>query len=176
MPPRRSLPAVAGDAPEAALDGPQASLIDAQTLAHRIVDAPWSVRILDTRPLEQWTESRVPTSESAPRDELETLGLSYSQDTRDLVLVGQDELPGVPLAVQRYPGRVLVLERGFEGWRRYALDGPAAPLQSTPEELARYQFQSEVHQLVTGQASAPPPPAVIRSAAPRPAGGSGGCN
>jgi len=72
---------------------------------------------------------------------------------------------------------VLALERGFEGWRAYALVAPPPPAPgATPEQLAAYRLRAGLHAAMTG-VKAPPPPAAPAGGAPvkRKAGG-GGCS
>ena len=148
--------------------------IDAEELAQRLIDAPWEVRVIDLRDGEAWVAERIPGSESVPLDELSNIGLDYSSDRRDLVLVSADGRERLPTAVSRYPGRALLLDGGFAAWSAYALTQPEPPLQPTDASLAAYGLQSEVHRFLTGQASAPPPAAPVRRAVVRPSGGGGG--
>lgn len=148
--------------------------ISAETLAQRLLDAPWTVRVIDLREREAWVAGRIPGSESVPTAELPDIGLAYSADHRDLVLVGAAGLDARPAASNGYPGRVLLLDGGFGAWSAYALTQPEPPSLPTPVSLAAYGLRSEVHRFLTGQASAPPPAAPVRRVAPRPAGGGGG--
>jgi hypothetical protein len=151
--------------------------IGAAELARRVVDEPWKVRVLDVRPMEKCAIERVPGAECAPREALAALYLGDVAPARDLVVVGEGDLAELPPAIRAYRGRVLVLDRGFEGWRAYALESPSAPAAgAAPEELEAYRCRAGIHAAVTG-VKAPPPPAPPSGGAvvKRKAGG-GGCS
>lgn len=151
--------------------------ISAETLAHRVLEEPWGLRILDLRDRDAWIESRIPGSESVPSDQLDALGLAYTKDDRDLILVLSASVIETPDAVSAYPGRVYSLIGGFPEWHRIANEEPAPPTaDATPDERSQYAFRVAVHSLLTGQAAAPPPPIPIRTNAPAGPSGGGGCD
>ena len=150
--------------------------VTAEVLARRILEEPWTMRIIDLRDQDAWVESRVPGSESVPADQLESLGLPYIEHGRDLVLVAEAGLGETPAAAQGYSGRVFTLTDGFTAWERLAMQEPVPPRpDASPDERAQYTFKAAVHSLMTGQTAAPPPPPPVRTGGPRPTGG-GGCD
>jgi uncharacterized membrane protein YedE/YeeE len=56
-------------------------------LARRVFDAPWTVRVLDLRPLAECAARRVPGAECVPEADLPKLGLADASGSRELVLV-----------------------------------------------------------------------------------------
>jgi hypothetical protein len=164
----------------AALASPER--IDSEGLAHRVVDAPWNVRILDLRTLEACAAARVPGAECTPAEGLKDLDLGYASPSRDLVLVAEGDLAEVPAGARAYRGRVLALAGGFEAWRRWALERPdpagEPPPGSSPPAVASYRFRNAVNAALTGAKVAPPPAPGAGGATPpkkRKAGG-GGCS
>ena len=150
--------------------------VTAEALARRILEQPWTMRIIDLRDQDAWIESRVPGSESVPEDQLDSLGLEYIRDGRDLVLVSAADLGQAPPAATGYSGRVYSLVGGFPEWNRLAAEEPSPPAaDASPDERAQYTFRAAVHSLMTGQTAAPPPVPVVRTGGPRPTGG-GGCD
>jgi rhodanese-related sulfurtransferase/uncharacterized membrane protein YedE/YeeE len=147
-------------------------------LAERLVREPWALRIIDTRAEEEWTEARIPRSESVAEGALGDLGLGVVADRRDLVFVRGGvaadgaEAP-MPPALHAYRGRVLVLEGGFAAWRAYALDESAV---AAGDDLDAALFQAAYRGLLSGQAAAPPPPRPTNVVRPSGGGGGGGCN
>lgn len=138
-----------------------ARVIDAEYLAHRVLEEPWKLRILDTRPRKACVEARVPGAECAPAATLGDLGLAFAPGDRDLVLVGEASLTEIPPAAAEYKGDLLILEDGFAAWRAFALEKPKPPAASaTAKERERYRFQAAVNQALTGSvAPSSPPPA-----------------
>ncbi len=130
--------------------------IDAETLAHRVVESPWTVRVIDLRAVDACAASHVPGAECVGPDGLAALGLADDAGTRELVLVG-DAAFTAPAAVSTYPGRVAVLAGGFEVWRAFALEAPAESPGAdwTPAEWERYRFRTALHGALTGAAAAP---------------------
>lgn len=168
-----SLLAVAGLAGLAMPGAPKAEVaappvITAEGLARRVLEAPWTVRVLDLRDREACAEQRVPGAECVA-DGIAELGLADATDGRDLVLVG-----GAPEVT--YAGTVLVLDGGFEAWRAFALT-PPAPLaaDATRQDREAWAFRSGLHAAMTGVKQAPPPPAATPAVAPKKKKG-GGCS
>jgi len=109
---------------------------------------------------------------------LKALSLGDVSPARDLVLVGERDLAEVPAEARAYGGRVLVLERGFEGWREWALAPAPLPAPSAPEaEQEAWRVRSGIRAALTGVQAPPPPTAPAGGGAPvkRKAGG-GGCS
>ncbi|MBI5482114.1 MAG: YeeE/YedE family protein [Deltaproteobacteria bacterium] len=144
-------------------------------LAGRVLEAPWTLRILDLRPQAECMAKRIPGAECAPPEVLAKLGLKDDPGVRDLVLVGPGALAAAPPAAASYPGRVLLLEGGFAGWTAYALTRPALPAAAaTPAELAEYQLRAAVNAALTGMKPSPPPPPAAGGAPVKKKGG--GCS
>jgi len=134
-------------------------MISQTELARRILDEPWSVRILDVRQRAECAKSRIPGAECAPLATLKDLGLQYDPGARDIVVVDWQTKP-VPPPVTKYSGSVFVLEDGFMGWKKYALTKPELPgADSTAAEKEAYTFRAALHSAMTGRKPAPPPPA-----------------
>jgi hypothetical protein len=172
------LATLAVPAPAAPDEGREPLSISPEDLAHRLMTEPWSLRVIDTRSPAAWTAKRIPQSESVPADQLDVLGLAFTQDDRDLVLVTNGELRELPPAAAAYGGRVLALEGGYRAWHRFAVDEPRVEgVVRSAEATSALAFRLALHGLVTGQAAAPPPPAPVRRVVARPTGGGGGgCN
>lgn len=149
--------------------------ITAPELAARVFDAPWTVRILDTRPLPACTARRIPGAECAPPEALPSLYLADASPARDLVVVTEQGAPP-PAAVEAYRGRVLALDGGFAAWSAYALAAPP-PLgtQATTADREAYRVRAGIQAALTGAAPPPPPPAAAGAPPPRKKGGGGGC-
>jgi uncharacterized membrane protein YedE/YeeE len=156
---------------------PVESLSQAE-LARRVLEEPWTLRILDLRPRAACEERRIPGAECVAKDSLVNLGLADDPGVRDLVLVDENELSELPAAVQNYPGRVLLPQGGFVGWVAYALTPPQPlPANARPSEIDTYRFQNAVHSAMTGIKQAPPPPAPAGGVvAPPKKKGGGGCS
>ena len=87
-------------------------------------------------------EKRIPGSECTPRETVGKLGLAYTAGVKDLVLVDEGKRREVPQAVLQYPGKVMMLEGGFPGWKRYALTPPKAPgPDASAAKREAYQFR-----------------------------------
>ncbi|OFZ56208.1 MAG: hypothetical protein A2428_02345 [Bdellovibrionales bacterium RIFOXYC1_FULL_54_43] len=128
-------------------------------LGERVLKEPWRLRIIDLREREACLETRVPGSECVPLAELTTLALSEDTSGRDLILVGGIDLNEVPAAAATYPGRVFILEKGFEGWKSFALTAPNHPGPSaSPDEVGSYRIRAALYSSLTGAKQAPPPP------------------
>ncbi|MFT3915513.1 MAG: YeeE/YedE thiosulfate transporter family protein [Anaeromyxobacteraceae bacterium] len=157
--------------------------IDPEALAHRVVEAPWNVRVLDLRAAEACGQARVPGAECAPAASLAELDLGFAPASRDLVLVADGDLAEVPAAARAYRGRVLVLEGGWEAWKTWALDREDA-VQSMPApgapaaDVAAYRFRNAVNAALTGVKVAPPPAPAAGGGMPAPKrkASGGGCS
>jgi uncharacterized membrane protein YedE/YeeE len=159
-----------------AVEPRQAVAIDSLTLAQRVFDEPWSVRVIDLRDRDACAEARVPGSECVPRAELGELGLEFSPGSRDLVLVGGGDLDALPAPAAAFPGRVLALEGGFPAWKAFVLDAPEPPAaDATDEERALYVLRAGFNKALTGVAPPPPPPPAA-GFKPPPKKPGGGCN
>jgi hypothetical protein len=151
--------------------------IDAEALAARILSAPWTVRVLDVRPLSRCAAERVPGAECAPLETLKDLSLADVSPARELVVVAEGELAELPAEVRAYRGPVLVLAGGFEGWRRFALTAPAPPAPGAgPDALTAYRTRAGLHAALTGVKAPPPPPPAATGAPARRKAGGGGCS
>jgi hypothetical protein len=149
--------------PRAATGGKaQVGLITQQQLAHRVLEEPWTLRVLDVRDEKACQKKRIPGAECAPLETLPRLGLPYASGQQDLVLVtsSRKSLEAVPRPARGYPGKVLLLSGGFDGWRAYALTKPQVPAASAgPHELEAYKFRSALHSAMTGRKPPAPAPA-----------------
>jgi hypothetical protein len=164
-------------APGAARPVPAAT-IAAPDLARRALAEPWKLRILDVRPMADCAKERVPGSECTPLDTLKRLELADVSATRDLVVVSERGLAEVPADARAYRGRVLLLDKGFEGWREWALAPAPAPAPGAPEaEQQAWRLRAGVRSALTGVGAPPPPASAAGGGAPvkRKAGG-GGCS
>jgi uncharacterized membrane protein YedE/YeeE/rhodanese-related sulfurtransferase len=145
-------------------------------LARRVFDAPWSIRVLDVRPLAECAARRVPGAECVPEADLHKLALSEADPSRALVVVGA-EGASLPPAATAYRGQLLPLRGGFAAWERYALrpPPPLAP-DASPAEREAFQLRAGLQAALTGMkaAPAPPPPAAAPAGGPKKAGG--GCS
>ena len=146
-------------------------------LARRVLDEPWTLRILDVRSQDACAAQRIPGSECRPSDVLPNLGLADATGAQDLVVVSADGVlaDDVKALVAPWRGRLLVAEGGFEGWKALALE-PPAPLTAaaTRDERAAYGFRAALNGAMTGRKAPPPPPAPTKGAAPKKKKG-GGC-
>jgi hypothetical protein len=153
-------------------------LVSQEQLAHRLLEEPWRLRILDLRDEAACKKERIPGAECAPARDLDKLGLAYTAGARDLVLVGNHTLRRLPVPAARYPGETLALEGGFPGWKSYALTRPQAPApNATAAEREAYSFRAALHSAMTGRKPPPPAPAgkVKYTPGPRKKKG-GGCS
>jgi hypothetical protein len=146
------------------------------TIARRVLEEPWRLRVIDLRPREACARGRLPGAECVPLADLEKLGLKDDPGGRDLVLVGEGDLDAVPAAAAGYNGRVAILAGGFKGWVEYALTKPPVPgADATPAERAATTLRASVHAAMTGIKQAPPPPPAA-GAAPAKKKAGGGCS
>jgi hypothetical protein len=162
--------------PEASTAPKEASVIGQEQIAKRLLDEPWTLRILDLRDKEACAKSRIPGSECTPLEIVKDLGLPYSSGAKDLVLVGA-KTADVPEPALGYPGAVLVLKDGFDGWTRYALTKPEIPAADAPAaKRETYAFRSALHSAMTGRKPAPPPPATGKFVPTKKKKKGGGCS
>jgi hypothetical protein len=132
-----------------------------------VLESPWTLRVLDLRPAVECARQRVPGAECVAEAELDALGLEFSPPARELVLVLPRGSDAIPEAAGRYPGRIWLLDGGFDAWKAYALT-PPKPSDSD------YALRAGLSRALTGSA-APPPPAVKGFVAP-PRKKGGGCS
>lgn len=132
------------------------SLITVSQLAGRMVKHPWSLRIVDVRPLKLCKAKTLPGAECMPKAKLKELNLDVGPGSRDLVLLCRGDIEKFPRVALTYKGRVLVLKGGYAAWEAYALKTPKAPGDNaSPAAWSAYRFQSAFHQSVTGRKTAP---------------------
>jgi uncharacterized membrane protein YedE/YeeE len=151
--------------------------ISPEALARRVLDAPWTVRVLDVRPLDACAAARVPGAECAPPEALAGLGLADLAPERELVVVGAGALAEVPGEIRAYRGRVVVLEGGWEAWKAFALTPAEAPAPgASPAALETWRLRTGLNAAFTG-AAAPPVPVQPAGGGARPKkkAGGGGC-
>jgi uncharacterized membrane protein YedE/YeeE len=148
-----------------------------QDLARRVFDAPWTVRVVDLRPLAECAARRVPGSECVPEADLPKLRLAESSPTRELVLVAAGDLPALPAEVAAFPGKRAVLRGGFGAWEAWALEAPPAPAPgASAAERDDYRLRAGVRAALTGMKAAPPPPPPAAMPAGAVKKGGGGCS
>ena len=147
-------------------------------LAHRVLDDPWGVRVIDLRAADECARQRVPGAECVPQEQLGDIGLAYGPGVRDLVLVADARLEKVPEAATAYRGRVAVLAGGMAAWRAYALTPPAPPGHGAAEaDREAYRLRTGLHAALTGTRQAPPPaPGKVQKYVPKPKKRGGGCS
>jgi len=78
--------------------------ISASELAHRVVDEPWSVRVVDLRDAASFAKERVPGSQNVATSSLANL----PDDGRDVVVVGD---------ASHVPANARVLAGGIAAWK-----------------------------------------------------------
>jgi hypothetical protein len=162
--------------PEASTAPKEAGVIGQEQIAKRLLDEPWTMRILDLRDKEVCAKSRIPGSECTPQETIKDLGLPYSSGAKDLILVGA-KTADVSEPALGYPGAVLVLKDGFDGWTRYALTKPEIPGADAPAaKRETYAFRSALHSAMTGRKPAPPPPATGKFVPTKKKKKGGGCS
>lgn len=153
-----------------------ASPISAETLARRIVEDPWTVRVIDLRPAAQFAAGAIPASENVDATRSEQLGLDYADSSRDIVLVAEEPVYEIPPGIAAFRGRALVLDGGWPAWKRFALDTPETPEPDAGvAERELYAFRSALNAALAKRAMAPAPPAPAKGYVPKPKKG-GGCN
>jgi hypothetical protein len=133
--------------------------ISQEALAHRLLDEPWTLRIIDLRGGKACADKTLPGAQCVAPRELARLGLPYTAGERDLVLVGAGELKTAPAEALAYPGKVYKLRGGFAGWKRFALTRPTPPAAGASERARQsYAFRAALHSAMTGVKPAPPVP------------------
>jgi hypothetical protein len=155
---------------------PRVRPLSAADLARRVLEEPWSLRVVDLRAREACTARRVPGAECVPEAELAKLGLADASPSRDLVLVADGALDAIPAAAAAFPGRVLALAGGWKAWQEYALTPPPAPAADADLGAREaFRVRAGLQSALTGMKAAPPPP--TPSAAPAgPRRSGGGCS
>jgi uncharacterized membrane protein YedE/YeeE/rhodanese-related sulfurtransferase len=146
-------------------------------LARRVFDEPWSVRVLDLRPVAECAARRIPGAECVPEAELPKLALAESDPGRTVVLVGAVDLAAAPPAAAGFRGKLAALQGGWSAWERYALaDPPPLAAEASAAERDAFRVRAGIQSALTGM-KAPPPPAPVAAPA---AGGAkkkgGGCS
>lgn len=132
------------------------SVISSPQLAQRLVEAPWSLRLVDVRPIKRCKAKSIPGAECTPIAKLKELNLDVGPGTRDLVLLGGKDLAKFPRVALTYKGRVMMLKGGYGAWQSYALRTPKPPGDKAgPAVWSAYRFQAAFHQSMTGRKSAP---------------------
>jgi hypothetical protein len=135
------------------------------------------VRVLDVRPVAECAAKRVPGAECVPEADLPKLRLAEANATRDIVIVGAKDLAAVPPAAAGYPGKLSLLQGGWEAWEAYALTPPAPPAPGAAlAELEGYRLRAGIQAALTGMKAAPPPPPAAASAGGGTKKGGGGCS
>ncbi|HET7824793.1 MAG TPA: YeeE/YedE thiosulfate transporter family protein [Anaeromyxobacter sp.] len=152
-------------------------VISPAELAQRVFGAPWTVRVVDLRPMAACAAKRVPGSECVPEADLAKLRLADASPSRDLVLLGEGDLAATPPAAVAFPGRLLSLSGGWKAWEAYAL-APAEPPApgASAAEVEAYRVQSGIRSALTGMKAAPPPPPPTAAPGGGPKKGGGGCS
>lgn len=155
----------------------QLEAIGAETLARKVVDEPWTVRVIDLRTPEEFAVRRIPGSENVAPDTVKDMGFEYLPPSTEIVVVAPDGDAEVPAGFLAYQGRVSALEGGWPAWEAYALTSPE-PLAATAtvSEREAWLFRSAVHSRMTGQSLAPPPAAPVPGYTPKPKTKGGGCS
>ncbi len=155
----------------------EARSLGVEALAHKLLEEPWSVRVLDLRDEAACAQRRVPGAECVPTARLADLGLAYARGGPDLVLVGSEAQRLVPAAARTYPGEVWTLDGGFDAWRQYALTPPEAlPADATAQQREAWHFRAALHGSLTGTRQAPPPRAAATKYVPKKKKKGGGCD
>ncbi len=143
--------------------------VSQEQLARRVLEEPWTLRILDLRDQVACRKNRIPGSECTPIDTLGQLGLPFSSGSKDLVLIGKREIKDVPQPALAYPGQILLLQGGFQGWEEFALTAPVPPDPGASRtEIEDYKFRASLHSAMTGMKPPPPPPAGTEKYVPKP--------
>ncbi|MBU0550069.1 YeeE/YedE family protein [Myxococcota bacterium] len=170
--------ALPGGAPKAKQGDPAVvSPIGLDAFSHRLMEQPWTMRVLDLRPREACAKQRVPGAECAPLEALKDLGLGAAPAGGPaLVLIGEGALEAAPEAARVYKGEVHLLEGGWAGWAGYALKAPE-PLtaEASPQAREAYAWRATLNSAMTGRKAAPPPAAPTKKFTPKKKKKGGGC-
>jgi uncharacterized membrane protein YedE/YeeE len=154
-----------------------AAALSPEDLARRVFDAPWTVRVVDVRPLADCAARRVPGSECVPEANLPNLRLGDSTDPRELVLVAAADLAALPAEAAAFPGRRALLRGGWKAWEDWALAAPPAPAPDAgPDEREHFRLRAGIQSALTGLSAAPPPPPPAAMPAGAVRKGGGGCS
>ncbi len=154
-----------------------AEAVTVDAVAKRIIEAPWSLRVLDVRKQEDCAKARLPGAECVARDNLTSLDLADAPPSRALLVIDEQTVDVLPKAIASYGGEVLTLTGGFDAWHEFALTPPAPPVGTLDTDaVARYELRAALHRVLTGAPQAPPAPptAVPGASAPKKKKG-GGC-
>jgi hypothetical protein len=155
----------------------EATAIAPADLARRVFDAPWTVRVVDVRPLPECAARRVPGAECVPEAELPKLRLAEATDARELVVVGEGELAALPAEAASFPGKRAVLRGGWKAWEAWALALPPAPsADASPAEREDFRLRAGIQSALTGMRAAPPPPPPAAAPSGGMKKGGGGCS
>lgn len=151
--------------------------ISSEELAKRVIDEPWSVRVIDLRPAADFATGRVPTSENIAVEKLEQVGLEFAEPSLQIVIVTAAAVSEMPAGLAKYRGEVRALDGGWAAWKSFALDTPPAPAaDASPSERELYAFRTALSASLAGRTSAPVPAAPARNYVPKPKTTGGGCN
>jgi rhodanese-related sulfurtransferase len=154
----------------------EAAAMSPAELARDVFEMPWTVRVLDVRPVAECAAKRIPGSECVPERELAKLRLADAEPSRELVIVAPGEAV-VPAAAAAYRGKVSVLQGGWPVWEAYALAPPAPPAAGAPPaDVEAYRLRAGIQAALTGMKAAPPPPPPAAAPASAPRKGGGGCS
>ncbi len=149
-------PRAAGTTPPPKAQPPSAvRALTPAALAHRVVDAPWKLRILDVRDAKACAKKSVPGAECVPAAKLKGLNLDVVPPVRDLVLVGRGTVIA-GRAVRTFRGRIYVLKGGYTAWKAYALTAPKPPAATASASAwTAYRFRAAFNASLTGRKTAP---------------------
>jgi len=155
----------------------EASAMTPAELAHHVFDSPWTVRVLDVRPMAECAAKRVPGSECVPEADLGKLRLADAEPSRELVIVGPGVAAAPPAAAAGYRGKLSLLQGGWPAWEAYALAPPAPPAPGAPAaDVEAYRVRAGIQSALTGMKAAPPPPPPTAAPTGGPKKGGGGCS
>lgn len=159
--------AIPASSPAQATAAPAA--ITAADLAHRVVQAPWTMRIADVRNEAAFAAARVPGSENVKPEALNDLAALAASAGQTLVIVGE---------AKKIPPNAKLLAGGFESWKTYALTQPAALAAGAPRpQVDEYLFRIALNQSLTGsKVAAPAVPAPAAGGFAKPKKKGGGCS
>jgi hypothetical protein len=151
--------------------------ISAETLARRVIDEPWSLRVIDLRAAAEFASSRIPTSENVAPERLGELGLELADPEREIVIVTSAASNELPAVLASFRGRVAVLDGGWPAWKSFALDAPEPPAEgATPQAREEYALSSALNAALTGQRPTAAPAGPASSYVQRSPKTGGGCS
>lgn len=171
-----SMAVVVGLSPRAAADvaPPAPTVIDAETLAARIVEDPTSAWIVDLREPAACAAGRIPGATCRPAEDNDGRFLLDLPTTRTLVLYGGASVE-LPPAARSWRGRVEVLDGGYPAFQHDVLTAPVLPAEPTLAQIQDWQRQSAIQAWLTGSATQAPPPAPKRAVVTGGVKKGGGC-